>query len=90
MLCCPRCESKKIVKNGFIHNGKQNYKCRECGRQFVENPTKKYISQETWELVDRLRAEKMSVAAISRVTGISQLWLQQYVNKKNEEGGALK
>ena len=26
-----------IVKNGKIHNGKQNYKCRDCGRQFVEN-----------------------------------------------------
>jgi moderate conductance mechanosensitive channel len=26
----PSCESKHIVNNGKIHNGKQNYKCRDC------------------------------------------------------------
>ena len=28
--------------------------CKNCGRQFVENPTKKVISKETWNLVDKL------------------------------------
>jgi transposase-like protein len=28
---CPACNSKKIVKNGSIHNGKQKYLCKECG-----------------------------------------------------------
>jgi len=27
-----------VVKNGFIHNGKQNHLCKDCGRQFVKNP----------------------------------------------------
>ncbi|PSB12554.1 hypothetical protein C7B62_01675 [Pleurocapsa sp. CCALA 161] len=40
---CPSCNSEQIVKNGKIHNGKQNYKCRDCGRQFVENPQHKTI-----------------------------------------------
>jgi transposase-like protein len=26
------------MKNGTTRRGKQNYKCRDCGRQFVENP----------------------------------------------------
>ena len=46
MICCPDCGSTNIKKNGHIHNGKQNHQCRKCGRQFVENPTKKLISDE--------------------------------------------
>ncbi|MCA6616113.1 MAG: IS1 family transposase, partial [Pseudanabaena sp. M090S1SP1A06QC] len=35
---CPNCNSKDVVKNGFIHNGHQNHTCKACGRQFVEAP----------------------------------------------------
>lgn len=38
---CPRCASKQTAKNGYIHNGKQNHKCKNCGWQFVEDPHKK-------------------------------------------------
>ena len=58
--------------------------CKDCGRQFVENPTNKKISRETWELVDKLLLEKIPLAGISRVTGISEPWIQNYVNKKYE------
>ena len=81
---CPDCESKNIIKNGSIHNGKRKYMCKDCGRQFVEDPTNKKISRETWELVDKLLLEKIPLAGISRVTGISEPWIQNYVNKKYE------
>ena len=82
---CPRCDSANIIKNGFIHTGKQKFACKDCDRQFVENPTKKTISREEWELVDRLLPEKLPIAGISRATGISEAWLRQYVNKKCKE-----
>ncbi|NJK62342.1 MAG: IS1 family transposase [Synechococcaceae cyanobacterium SM2_3_1] len=41
MSACPSCTSSQTVKNGHIHNGKQRFKCQQCGRQFVEHPTKK-------------------------------------------------
>ena len=37
-LNCPNCNSDNFVKNGHIHNGKQNHLCNDCGRQFVEDP----------------------------------------------------
>ena len=64
--CCPSCESNSIVKNGKIHNGKQNYKCRNCGRQFVEDPQNKVITQETKDLIDKLLLEKILLAGIAR------------------------
>lgn len=79
---CPDCGSNHIVKNGRIHNKKPKYKCQTCGRQFVENPTNKVISSPTKDLIDRLLLEKISLAGIARSTGVSQKWLQDYVNNK--------
>ena len=42
-LICPSFGSHNIVKNGRIHNGKQNHKCRNCDRQLVINPQQKII-----------------------------------------------
>ena len=82
MPSCPNCFSEKTVKNGHIHNGKQRYKCHDCGRQFVENPEKIVISQEKRELIDRLLLERISLAGIARVVKVSERWLQSYVNQK--------
>ncbi len=57
-LTCPNCGSHHIVKNGSTHNKKQKYKCQECQRQFIENPPKKFISDETKELIDKLLLKK--------------------------------
>lgn len=81
-LTCPRCQSTSFVKNGKIHNRRQNFKCKVCGRQFVLNPTKKVIGQDTRELIDKLLLEKIPLAGIARVTGVSLCWLQTYVNAK--------
>lgn len=79
---CPGCESKRVVKNGKIHNGKQNHKCKDCGRQFVEDPQQKRISDDTKSLIDALLLERISMAGIARVAKVSEPWLQQYVNEK--------
>jgi insertion element IS1 protein InsB len=79
---CPRCSSEQTVKNGRIHNGKAKRMCKDCRRQFVPDATKKVISQQTWELIDKLLLEKIPLAGIVRVTGISADHLQTYVNRK--------
>ncbi len=81
-LTCPRCQSTSFVKNGRTHNGRQNFRCKACGKQFVLNPTKKVIGQDTRELIDKLLLEKLLLAGIVRVTGVSEGWLQTYVNTK--------
>ena len=83
MLICPNCDSRKTVKNGRIHNGKQRFKCNECNRQFVENSQKIVINQEKRDLIDRLLLEKISLAGISRAVKVSGKWLQTYVKNKS-------
>ena len=76
---CPNCDSASVVKNGFIHNGKQNHLCKDCGRQFVKDPQNKVISDETKALIDKLLLEKIPLAGIARVVEVSEVWLQGYV-----------
>lgn len=82
MHACPQCHSQVVVKNGHIHNGKQRYRCNDCGRQFVEDPQHQPVSDETKGLIDRLLLEKIPLAGIARVVGVSASWLQNYVNQK--------
>lgn len=70
------------MKNGMIHNGKQNHKCNDCGRQFVKDPQNKIIDDATKTLIDKLLLEKLPLAGIARVVDVSEPWLQQYVNAK--------
>ena len=83
-LVCPSCGSLEVVKNGRIHNGKQNHKCRSCNRQFVENPQQKRIEQSTKDLINKLLLEKIPLAGIARVCDVSESWLQEYVNRRYE------
>jgi insertion element IS1 protein InsB len=78
---CPNCGSTDIVKNGHNRCGNQNYKCRDCGRQFVENPGWQPKSSETRHLIDLLLLERISLAGIARTLGLSMSWLQRYVNR---------
>lgn len=81
-MTCPSCEGTKTVKNGHIHNGKQRRSCRDCGRQFVINSTKKVISEETKGRIDKLLLEKIPLAGIARAMDVSETWLQGYVNEQ--------
>ncbi len=75
-MMCPQCGSNRIIKNGSIQTGTQKYLCKDCHRQFVEHPTNKVITQDTWNLVEKLLLEKIPLAGIARVTGLSERWLQ--------------
>ena len=41
-MTCPTCGSHDISKNGTTRRGKQNDKCRDCNRQFVEDPQQQF------------------------------------------------
>lgn len=78
---CPHCQSHSLKKNGHTHYGKQNYLCKSCGRQFVENGQEWFISDSEKELIDKLLLERIPLAGICRVTGVSERWLQSYIKE---------
>lgn len=79
---CPKCQSAQIIKYGHTHYGKPRFRCQGCGRQFVKNPSRQPVHEATSNLIDRLLLERLALAAIARVAGVSERWLQTYVNQK--------
>ena len=80
---CPYCKSQRVIKNGTTRHGKQNHKCKDCHRQFVNDPQNQPIPEAKKQLVDKLLLERMALRAIARVTGVSLQWVQSYVNSKS-------
>ena len=81
-MICPSCNSRNIVRNGSIHNGKKKFQCNCCGRRFVINPENRTVSGEIKELTAGLLPEKLSFAGIAGVTGVSERRLRNCINEK--------
>ena len=77
---CPRCSAAHVVRNGSTRAGKPSFRCRGCGRRFVQAPAKGPETDGQKALVERLLAERMSLRAIARATGRARSWLQAFVN----------
>jgi transposase-like protein len=78
-LSCPSCNSTTIKKNGHIHNGKQNHRCLNCGRQFVIDPQNKVISEEKQAFIRQALLERVSLEGICRIFHVSMPWLLQFM-----------
>ena len=76
---CPNCGSEKYKKNGHIHNGKQNYRCKECGRQFVMDYEFKDVGDFKKNLINKALLERNSLRGISRIFSVSLTWLLGYI-----------
>jgi insertion element IS1 protein InsB len=76
---CPACASPQFKKNGHIHTGKQNHRCKQCGRQFVGQADNRLIDKEQRSLVARLLREKISLHGICRAVGVSIRWLMDFM-----------
>lgn len=78
---CPHCNSDKVKKNGHTHYGKQNHQCTECSRQFVEDGQSWFVSDTEKTLINKLLLERISLAGICRVCGVSETWLLGYLKE---------
>ncbi len=84
-VICSYCESKKTIKNGKTHYGKQNYKCNICHRQFVLGGSEWFISDVQKTLISNLLLERVPLSGISRTLKISQTWLSNYIKDLYKE-----
>lgn len=84
MLTCPDCHDCNIKKNGKTHYGKQNHKCKDCGRQFVKNNVHT-IDESKKERIKKALNERISLRGICRVFEVGLTWLLGYAVQVWEE-----
>ncbi|EAZ93145.1 hypothetical protein CY0110_03714 [Crocosphaera chwakensis CCY0110] len=77
---CPYCGSHQILKNGSTHHKKPKFLCKECRRQFIENPRKRQITLAEKKQVKKLLLERISLRGITRTLEVSMTWLQKFIN----------
>jgi transposase-like protein len=81
---CPACSSQQFKKNGPIHTGKQQHRCKACGRQFVVRAENRLIAEDQRTLVARLLLENLSLHGICRAVGVSIRWLMDFMGGRFE------
>ena len=59
--------------------GKQNHKCKDCGRAFVLVPENHVITEEQQALIERLLLERISLRGICRAIGVGLRWLLYFM-----------
>ena len=77
---CPSCFATLVKKNGHIHNGKQNYRCLTCNRQFVLDPAQKIIDERTKSLIRKTLLERVSLEGVCRIFDVSMPWLLEFID----------
>ncbi|MEM6431590.1 MAG: IS1 family transposase [Deinococcota bacterium] len=78
---CTGCGSEDIVKNGKNRYGKQQFKCKACGKQAVLQPNVKYSETRKAEILAAYQ-ERPSMRGISRIYGVSRQTLATWLKKK--------
>src|ERR1043165_9307542 len=79
---CPQCGSRWYKRNGHIQTGKQNHRCKVCGRAFVLTPENSVITEQQRTLIERLLLERSSLRGICRAVGVGLQWLLQFMGAR--------
>jgi IS1 family transposase len=74
---CSNCGSATVKRNGHTYYGEQNYRCKACGKQFVEASQR--IGDADRDIIRRLLLERLSLSGICRVMGVSLRWLLRFI-----------
>lgn len=76
-MICPNCQSPKTVKNGKKYNGKQNYKCNACKKQFIERTAMYRMRHSIKEILFALllKFQRQSLREIAK------LWFLEFLRK---------
>ena len=72
-LYCPNCQSSKIKRNGKKSSQKQNYFCKDCGRQFIGNHALSYkgCHSELTQRILKMLVRGIGIRDVSEIENIS-------------------
>ncbi len=83
---CHCCQSFNIVRNGRTTQGKQRYKCKDCGVTRVLDP-KPPITPESVAALERSNSERLSYRAMGRIFKVSHVTVFNHLKKNDRPSG---
>ena len=85
---CYHCNGTRVHKNGRTSNGKQRYKCRDCGRNLREHPGTNSYNAERREEILRAYHERTSLRGLTRIFGVSRQTVSGWLKKSQPTAAA--
>jgi len=80
---CRHCGRAEITTYGLAPNGKQQYRCRACGRQRREHPAPNGYTSARREEVLHATQERSSLRGLERTFGIARSTIIRWQKKLN-------
>ncbi len=80
-LCCPKCKSDNLSKNGKSSNGKQKFYCKTCKSYGVLNSSRR--SNEEKEEILNAYKERSSLRGLQRIYKVSPNSIIRWIKKKS-------
>lgn len=77
---CKQCGSDARVKNGYVQ-GKQRYKCKDCGKNYREGDLREKYSTETRLRVIKWYLEGAGIMSIERMEGVPNPLIIKWIRK---------
>jgi transposase-like protein len=81
-LTCPHCQSEALVKFGFAPDGRQRYRCKDCGKQHREDPRSNAYSQKERDIIIKASQERSSLRGLQRTFGVDRHTINDWIKKK--------
>lgn len=83
LVSCYHCGSEDIKRNGFAPNGKQKYKCKDCGKASREDPDQGYSEGRKEEILKAYQ-ERSSLRGVARTFGVSRTTVSKWLKKSQD------
>ena len=80
---CIHCHSEQIVKNGRNPQGKQQYRCKACGRSGVLHPTVRYSDAQKEQILAAY-LERSSLRGVERTFGVARQTVATWLKKSHD------
>ena len=81
---CPQCASTQTAKNGH-RRSRQCYKCKQCGRQFLESYRPWRYSEDVKQLCLKMYLNGMGLRGIERVTEIHHTTIMYWIRETGHQ-----
>jgi transposase-like protein len=82
IVSCPHCQGSEVVRNGKTPDGRQRFRCRECGRRSTADAGPQGYPDEQRELILRAYQERSSLRGLTRTFGVSRNTVTSWFKKK--------
>lgn len=79
---CPHCQSLNLIRHGTTDDGRQRYKCRDCGRRSRQDARPNGYTAQEQATILRAYQERSSLRGLTRTFGVARNTVVKWVKKR--------